>query len=109
MNRENRLRLLNNIDLYPVTCQELSNGRTNLEVLDAVLAGGVKIIQLREKDWSKKKIYELAVIFKKKIHIAFGTSVSIGHISQFTKLKSYNFNEDDDLIIPLYAYYSDWL
>lgn len=67
MNRENRLRLLNNIDLYPVTCQELSNGRTNLEVLDAVLAGGVKIIQLREKDWSKKKIYELAVIFKKKI------------------------------------------
>ena len=66
MNREKRLKLLNNIDLYPVTCQELSNGRTNLEVLDAVLAGGAKIIQLREKDWSKKALYDLAVAFKQR-------------------------------------------
>jgi thiamine-phosphate pyrophosphorylase len=66
MNREKRLKLLNNIDLYPVTCQELSNGRTNLEVLDAVLAGGAKIVQLREKDRTKKALYDLAVAFKQR-------------------------------------------
>ena len=66
MNKKERLAKFKEIDIYPVTCQELSEGRTNLEVLDAVLAGGAKIIQLREKDWSKKDIYELAVEFKKR-------------------------------------------
>ena len=69
MNREKRLVLLNNIDLYPVTCQSLSNGRTNLEVLDAVLSGGAKIIQLREKDWGKKDLYHLAVAFKQRTRL----------------------------------------
>jgi thiamine-phosphate pyrophosphorylase len=67
MNREKRLAKLKEIDIYPVTCQELSEGRTNMEVLAAVLAGGAKIIQLREKHWSKKKIYDLAIEFRKRI------------------------------------------
>jgi len=66
MNRSERLEILKKIDIYPVTYQNLSNGRTNLEVLDAVMAGGARIIQLREKSWPKKDIYELAVEFKKK-------------------------------------------
>ena len=66
MNRKERLETFKKIDIYPVTCQELSEGRSNLEVLDAVLAGGAKIIQLREKDWDKKKIFELAVEFRKR-------------------------------------------
>ncbi len=66
MIKEERLEKFKKIDIYPVTCQELSKGRTNLEVLDAVLAGGAKIIQLREKDWSKKEIYDLAIEFKKR-------------------------------------------
>ncbi|MCD6185995.1 MAG: thiamine phosphate synthase [Deltaproteobacteria bacterium] len=66
MNRKERLEAFKKIDIYPVTCQELSEGRSNLEVLDAVLAGGAKIIQLREKDWDKKKIFELAVEFRKR-------------------------------------------
>jgi thiamine-phosphate pyrophosphorylase len=66
MNRKERLIKLKAIDIYPVTCQELSEGRTNLEVLAAVLAGGAKIIQLREKHWDKKDIYELAVEFGKR-------------------------------------------
>jgi thiamine-phosphate pyrophosphorylase len=65
MNREKRLAKLKEIDIYPVTCQELSEGRTNLEVLAAVLKGGAKIIQLREKHWSKKEIYDLAIEFRK--------------------------------------------
>ena len=66
MNRKERLEAFKKIDIYPVTCQELSEGRSNLEVLDAVLAGGAKIVQLREKDWDKKKIFELAVEFRKR-------------------------------------------
>jgi thiamine-phosphate pyrophosphorylase len=66
MNRKERLVKLKEIDIYPVTCQELSEGRTNLEVLASVLAGGAKIIQLREKHWSKKDLYDLAVEFRKR-------------------------------------------
>jgi thiamine-phosphate pyrophosphorylase len=66
MNRKERLIKLKAIDIYPVTCQELSEGRTNLEVLTAVLAGGAKIIQLREKHWDKKDLYELAIEFSKR-------------------------------------------
>ncbi len=66
MNRKERLVKLKAIDIYPVTCQELSEGRTNLEVLEAVLAGGAKIIQLREKHWDKKDLYELAIEFRKR-------------------------------------------
>ena len=65
MNYKERLAKLKNIDIYPVTCQELSEGRTDLEVLAAVLAGGAKIIQLREKHWSKKDLYDLAIEFRK--------------------------------------------
>jgi thiamine-phosphate pyrophosphorylase len=66
MNRKERLAGLNDIDIYPVTCRELSEGRTNLEVLDAVMAGGAKIIQLREKHLDKKDIYLLAVEFRRR-------------------------------------------
>ena len=66
MNRKERLARLREIDIYPVTCQDLSEGRTNLEVLDAVLAGGAKIIQLREKHFEKKDLYELAIEFRKR-------------------------------------------
>ena len=68
MNRKERLIKLEAIDIYPVTCQELSEGRSNLEVLAAVLAGGAKIIQLREKHWDKKDLYELAIEFRKRTH-----------------------------------------
>jgi thiamine-phosphate pyrophosphorylase len=66
MNRSERLAKFQEIDVYPVTCQDLSEGRTNLEVLDAVLAGGSKIIQLREKLWDKEDLYELALEFRKR-------------------------------------------
>jgi thiamine-phosphate pyrophosphorylase len=66
MNRKECLEKLKAIDIYPVTCQKLSKGRTNLEVLAAVLAGGAKIIQLREKHWDKKDLYELAIEFRKR-------------------------------------------
>jgi len=66
MTYEERILLLKKTDIYPVTCEIFSEGRTNLEVLEAVLAGGAGIVQLREKHIEKKKLYELALEFKKR-------------------------------------------
>jgi thiamine-phosphate pyrophosphorylase len=52
------------VDIYPVTCEQLSAGRANLEVLQAVIQGGAKIIQLREKEYHKKDLYHLARKFR---------------------------------------------
>jgi thiamine-phosphate pyrophosphorylase len=53
------------VDLYPVTCQRLSAGRSNFEVLEAVLNGGARIIQLREPDLSDRALYEMALDFRR--------------------------------------------
>ena len=64
MKREARMQLFQQVDVYPVTCERLSQGRSNLEVLEAVIQGGSKIIQLREKDYSKRDLYHLAMKFR---------------------------------------------
>jgi thiamine-phosphate pyrophosphorylase len=53
-------------DLYPVTCQKLSRGRSNLEILDQLIAGGARVVQLREKDLTLREFYELALVFREK-------------------------------------------
>ena len=64
MKREARILLFQQVDVYPVTCERLSQGRSNLEVLKAVIQGGSKIIQLREKHYSKGDLYNLALKFR---------------------------------------------
>jgi thiamine-phosphate pyrophosphorylase len=64
MNRERRKAVLQEIDVYPVTCERLSAGRSNLEVLQAVIQGGVRIIQLREKEYSARDLYHMALKFR---------------------------------------------
>jgi len=64
MNRNDRKIRFLDVDIYPVTCEELSAGRSNLEVLEAVIRGGAKIIQLREKDHPSRVLYELALRFR---------------------------------------------
>ena len=64
MKKETNISRFKEIDIYPVTCEKLSAGRSNIEILNAVVEGGAKIIQLREKDYSKKELYTLAVIFR---------------------------------------------
>jgi len=56
--------LFDEIDLYPVTCEALSQGRSNLEVLRALIAGGARIVQLREKNINKRELFEMAVRFR---------------------------------------------
>ena len=64
MTREKRKARFDEIDVYPVTCERLSAGRSNLEVLEAVIRGGARIIQLREKEYSKRDLYHLALTFR---------------------------------------------
>jgi thiamine-phosphate pyrophosphorylase len=64
MNRKERQIRFWNVEIYPVTCEELSAGRSNLEVLEAVIRGGAKIIQVREKEYSTRALYELALRFR---------------------------------------------
>jgi thiamine-phosphate pyrophosphorylase len=64
MNRNDRRIKFLDVDIYPVTCERLSAGRSNLEVLEAVIRGGAKIIQLREKDYSTSDLYQLALRFR---------------------------------------------
>ena len=59
-----RIQLFQQVDVYPVTCERLSEGRSNLEVLRAVIQGGSRIIQLREKEYSKKDLFNLALKFR---------------------------------------------
>ncbi|MBU1355411.1 MAG: thiamine phosphate synthase [Candidatus Edwardsbacteria bacterium] len=65
-NKEQRLKAFRQIDLYPVTDQSLSRGRSNLEILDGLIAGGARIVQLREKHLSKKDFYQMALPFREK-------------------------------------------
>ncbi|MFH1734496.1 MAG: thiamine phosphate synthase [bacterium] len=51
-------------DIYPVTCQKLSRGRSNLEVLDALIEGGARIVQLREKELPDGEFFKLARLFR---------------------------------------------
>jgi len=64
MNRETRKRMFLEVDLYPVTCERHSAGRSNLEVLDAAIRGGARIIQLREKDFTSGEFYRMALRFR---------------------------------------------
>lgn len=50
--------------LYPVTCEAHSRGRSNIEVLRQLIEGGVRAVQLREKDLNKKEFFDLALRFR---------------------------------------------
>jgi thiamine-phosphate pyrophosphorylase len=64
---EERLRqFIEEVSVYPVSCERLAAGRTDIEWLAAVLAGGARIVQLRDKESDDRKLYEKAVAFRQK-------------------------------------------
>lgn len=54
------------VTLYPVSCERLAKGRSDIEWLDAVLAGGAKIVQLRDKESTDRALLGKAKIFRQK-------------------------------------------
>ena len=53
-------------DLYLVTSEKMSVGRGTLEIVQAALAGGISLFQLREKELTKSEFLKLAVEVKKQ-------------------------------------------
>jgi thiamine-phosphate pyrophosphorylase len=64
VNRETRVASFEKVDIYPVTCERLSSGRSDVEVLEEAIRGGAGIIQLREKHYSARDFYHLALRFR---------------------------------------------
>ena len=54
------------VTLYPVSCERLAKGRSDFEWLDAVLAAGAKIVQLRDKESTDRALFEKAKVFRQK-------------------------------------------
>jgi thiamine-phosphate pyrophosphorylase len=59
-----RVEAFSKIDLYPVTCEILSAGRSNVEVLEGLIAGGARVVQLRDKEASPGDLYRVALTFR---------------------------------------------
>jgi len=66
MNLAQCLASFNQADLYVVITEAFCAGRRSLEVLAGVLAAGVGIVQLREKDLDDRRLYELAVAYRQR-------------------------------------------
>jgi thiamine-phosphate pyrophosphorylase len=62
--RQKRIDAFREIDLYPVTCESLSAGRSNVQVLEGLIAGGAKVVQLRDKEASPGDLYKMALTFR---------------------------------------------
>jgi thiamine-phosphate pyrophosphorylase len=62
--RQKRIDAFREIDLYPVTCESLSAGRSNVQVLEGLIAGGARVVQLRDKEASQGELYKTAVTFR---------------------------------------------
>jgi thiamine-phosphate pyrophosphorylase len=58
------------VTIYPVSCEPLANGRSDIEWLEGVLAGGAKIVQLRDKHSEDRVFYQKALIFREKTNEA---------------------------------------
>jgi thiamine-phosphate pyrophosphorylase len=57
---------VNNVTVYPVSCEKLGCGRSDLEWLDNVISGGAQIVQLRDKISDDRTLLEKAHTFRQK-------------------------------------------
>ena len=62
-----RLRhFIERVDIYPVSCERLADGRSDRQWLDAVLAGGAAVVQLRDKDSDDGELLAKARYFRRR-------------------------------------------
>jgi thiamine-phosphate pyrophosphorylase len=66
MDHASRMERFDASDLYVVITEAFCAGRSSLDVLDAVLAAGVTLVQFREKDWPHDKLYEIGMEFRRR-------------------------------------------
>ncbi len=70
MDLAQRLARFEAADLYVVITEQFCGGRSSLDVLDAVLDAGVKLVQLREKELDDRTLFERAIQFRERTHDA---------------------------------------
>jgi thiamine-phosphate pyrophosphorylase len=70
MDLARRLGAFERADLYVVITAAFCAGRGAVTVLDQVLAAGVGLVQLREKDLEDRRLYELAQEFRRRTEAA---------------------------------------
>ena len=56
---------INNKDIYCILCEELSNGKSNIEVVKILIDSGIEIIQYREKEKSMLEKYNQCLEIRK--------------------------------------------
>jgi len=66
MYRQRLRRFIEEVSVYPVSCERLTEGRTDMFWLDEVLRGGAKIVQLRDKYSTDRELLEKARYFRRK-------------------------------------------
>ena len=54
------------VGVYPVSCEKLAAGRSDTEWLDQVIAGGARIVQLRDKESNDRELLAKACYFREK-------------------------------------------
>lgn len=54
------------VGVYPVSCEKLAAGRSDREWLDEVIAGGARIVQLRDKESNDRELLAKARYFREK-------------------------------------------
>ena len=59
-----------NTDIYGITAEEYSLGRSNIEVVAHMIEAGIKIIQYREKEKSDRQMYEECLKIRKMTRVA---------------------------------------
>jgi thiamine-phosphate pyrophosphorylase len=64
--RKRLQQLVDEVTVYPVSCERLAEGRTDEQWLEEVLRGGARIVQLRDKDSSDRRLLEKAKHFRQK-------------------------------------------
>ncbi|MEN8139872.1 MAG: thiamine phosphate synthase [Thermodesulfobacteriota bacterium] len=65
MNQSEKMAIFRDqVTIYPVSCEKLANGRSDLEWLTEVLAGGARIVQLRDKEASDGALLAKALKFR---------------------------------------------
>ncbi|MCX7842508.1 MAG: thiamine phosphate synthase [Clostridia bacterium] len=84
-------------DLYCITAEEFSKGRSNLEVVKAMLNAGIKVIQYREKDKKQLAKYKECVVLREMTRAA-GAAFIINddiHIAMLVDADGVHIGQDD--------------
>ena len=74
--------------IYALTAENLSKGRSNLTIIDACIAAGIRFLQYREKNKSAREMYEECLAIREKTARAGVTFIVNDHIDLALAVKA---------------------